>query len=155
MPIPGSNILQQALSVIAASEVNYFMATGRSLNSIGQDVTTYAAPVSLFGSFQPISKSMYEQYGLDLQKSYFNFYVSANIQDTQRDRSGDQIVFGDLRFQCESNTEWFRIDGWKAILCVLIEKVNLTENVFGFGATPSINNNQNFANANFYSGETS
>lgn len=118
--IPGANVLNMALTVIAKQTVIYYRSTGRALNNVGQEVTTYATPVSLLGSFQPVPRNLYTQFGLDLQKSYFTLYVSANLVDLARDVSGDQIVFNNLRYQCESNNDWYDMDGWKGVLCVLI-----------------------------------
>lgn len=116
--IPGSDLLDQALSVIASSTVQYFRATGRSLNNIGQYVTVYADPVDLLGSFQPVAKSLYQNLGLDFQKSYFNFFTSNNVIDLNRDISADQLSFNNVRYQVESATPWYAIDGWVEVRCV-------------------------------------
>ena len=39
--IPGSNLLNMALSVIAKQTVAYYQANGRALNAVGQYVTTF------------------------------------------------------------------------------------------------------------------
>jgi hypothetical protein len=118
MSVPGSNLLTMAFTVIAQQTISYFKENGRTLNVNGQWVTTYDAPVTIKGSFQPVAKNLYEKYGLDFQKEYFNLYAPNSIVDLDRDVSGDQIVYNSTLFQCQSNTEWFTIDGWKAILCV-------------------------------------
>lgn len=118
--IPGGNVLSMAMLVISPQAVQYVQSTGRALNDIGQWVTTYADPVTLYGSFQPVPRKLYEMYGLNLQKSYFTFYVSKNIIDLQRNVSADQLVVGSQKYQCESSNDWYSIDGWDAILCVLI-----------------------------------
>ena len=118
--VPGMNLLNMALTVIQRQSVQYYQYDGRTLNAVGQDVTTYLAPVTKVGSWQPIPRHLYEQLGLDLQKNYFNFYTSNDVLDVQRDVSGDQIVFEGSKYQCESNTEWYKLDGWKGVLCVYI-----------------------------------
>lgn len=118
MSVPGSDILNDALSVIASEAVTYYRYAGRSLNNVGQDITVYDDPITIYGSFQPIQRNLYQQLGLDLQKSYFNFYTSTDMIDVSRDVSGDQIEFQGKRYQCESLTEWYGIDGWVAIRCV-------------------------------------
>lgn len=117
--IPGSNILQMAFSVIATQTVSYYKFLSRTLDAIGLDVATYAAPVTLRGSFQPVPRTLYQQYGLDFSKSYFLFYTSNDAHGVTRDSSGDKLVFNGLNYQCEAETEWFAIDGWAAVLCVL------------------------------------
>lgn len=118
--IPGSNILNIALSVIARQTVSYFAFTGRVLNAVGEDIPSYADSVDIVGSLQPVPRILYEQYGLDLQKTYYTFYTSNPVKDVGRDVSGDQFEFGGQRFQVESNNDWYAQDGWKGVLCVLI-----------------------------------
>ena len=118
--IPGQNLLKMAFNIIATQVIIYNQATGRTLNAVGQDVTTYADPVTIRGSFQPVPRSLYQQYGLDLSKSYFTFYTLLNLIDIQRDVSADQIAFNGATYQCISTNDWFAIDGWEGILCVLI-----------------------------------
>jgi E217 collar protein gp28 len=118
MSIPGGNLLKVALGIIAKQTVSYYQFISRAASAKGQWVATYADPVNLVGSFQPVPRKLYEQYGLDFSKSYFTFYTSNNILSTQRDVSGDQLAFNGVRYQCESNNDWFPIDGWKGVLCV-------------------------------------
>lgn len=118
--IPGSNLLNMASTVIAQQTVTYYQATGRTINSIGQYDTSYAAGAPVVGSFQPIDSKLYTQYGLDLSRTYYTLYSSNNIITVNRDVSGDQLEFNGRRFQCESSVDWFAIDGWKGVLCVLI-----------------------------------
>lgn len=119
---PGSNLLNRSLKIIAKQTVTYYKALARSLNDIGQDATEYDEPVSISGSLQPAPRALYEQLGLDLQKSYYTFYTSNNVIDVGRDASGDQFVFNSQRYQVESNNDWYAQDGWKGVLCVLIGK---------------------------------
>lgn len=147
--IPGSNLLNMAFSIIARQAITYYKATGRTLNDVGQDVTTYAPGIVVLGSFQPVPRRLYEIYGLDLQKDYFTFYASKNIIDVTRDVSGDQLAFNGDRFQCESNNDWFAIDGWKGVLCVRIGLDTGNQRIFGFNAVPSVNTYVNFTNGNF------
>ena len=119
MNIPGSNLLTQAFRLIAQQTVMYFQFLSRAQNAVGQDITTYAAPVPILGSFQPVPKQMYEKYGLDLAKTYATFYTPTNALSVNRDISGDQIVFNGGTYQCESENDWFAIDGWTGVLCVL------------------------------------
>ena len=118
--IPGQNLLNMALTVIQQQTVQYYQYSTRSLNAVGQDVTVYLHAVNIVGSWQPVPKDLYQSYGLDLQKEYFTLYTSNNVLDINRDVSGDQVVFNNFRYQCQSDVEWFALDGWKAVLCVYI-----------------------------------
>jgi hypothetical protein len=149
MAIPGQNILNMALTLIARQTISYYKDAGRQPNVVGQYVTYYFPPVAIVGSFQPVPRRLYEQYGLDLQKNYFTFYTSNNLEDISRDVSGDQIVFNNRRYQCESNNDWFALDGWKGVLCVEITGSIDDLLIFGFNQIPEINNNTNFESGNF------
>lgn len=147
--IPGQNILNMALTVIAQQTVIYYHDLGRSLNNVGQYKTQYATGITMVGSFQPVPRKLYQAYDLDLQRSYFTFHTSHNLLDVNRDVSGDQIAFNGKRFQCESNDEWFSLDGWKEILCVHIGDDQAATAIFGFGSIPTSNTYVNFDNGNF------
>lgn len=121
MPVPGSNLLATALTVISSYKVQYYQFIARTLNDLGQYVTEYEDPVDVRGSFQPVPRNAYDLYGLDWQKSYFIFYTQSNMIDVQRNKTPDKIVNGSQTYVCESNTaDWYQIDKWKALLCVLV-----------------------------------
>lgn len=107
-----------AFSIISKQTVSYYRNTGRSVNDVGQYVSTYDTATQLRGSFQPVPRKLYEQYGLDFQKDYFTFYASTNILDVARNVSGDKITFNGNSYQCESANDWYAVDGWKGVLCV-------------------------------------
>lgn len=116
--IPGQNLLNMALTLIAKQAVIYYRYNSRTSNSVGQDITVYDNPLTMYGSFQAVPRKLYELYGLDLQKKYNTFYTSNNILDVNRDVSGDQIVYNGRRFQVESDIDWYAQDGWKGVLCI-------------------------------------
>lgn len=124
MLVPGSNILNMALSVIAKSSFQYYAFVSRTPNEVGQDIATYASPTILRGSVQPIPRSLYQEYGLDFQRNYVNVYISRDMMDIARDVSGDKIIFNRNTYQCVSKTAWDAIDGWDAVLCVQIPNDN-------------------------------
>lgn len=146
MPIPGQNLLNMSLTVIAKQGVRYYEFAARTLNSVGQYITTYNPVRVIYGSWQPVPRRLYEQLGLDWQKDYFVLYTSTNTLDVTRNVSGDQISFNGQRYQCESNTEWFQLDGWNGILCVHLGDDTADTSVWGFGSF-----NKNFGHGNFMS----
>jgi hypothetical protein len=118
--IPGSNLLQRALTVINAQTVQWLQST-RTLNAIGQYVSDYSDPVNVDGSFQAVPKRNYQQMGLDLNKTYAMFFVSKSIAVVNRDTAGDHVVFEGKTYQSESDTDWYGVDGWKQITLVLLD----------------------------------
>lgn len=129
MLIPGSNILQMALSLIAAQSFQYIAYITRTIQPNGQYLTTYASPITLQGSVQPVPRTLFEQLGLDLQKNYVNIYVSRDILDISRDVSGDQIIYNGNNYQVLSKTAWDAVDGWDAILCVQVQNIAIITQV--------------------------
>lgn len=119
--IPGSNLLATALSVIGAPTVTYYRYAGRSRNEVGQYVTEVSQETRQ-GSVQAVSRNLYEQLGLDLQKNYVWFYAIGSTQDIGRDVSGDQFDFNGSRYEILSLTDWTPIDGWNGALAVQVDK---------------------------------
>lgn len=151
--IPGQNILNMALTVIAKQTVTYLQANGRRLNAIGQDITDYMNPKLIKGSFQPIQKNLYQSLGLDFQKSYFNFFVSKDVIDIRRDFSSDQLIFGNQLFQCLSCTEWIGVDGWVQVLCEYVGTNQPNDKpIFGFDVKPAVSNYVNYGSGNYSPG---
>lgn len=118
MIVPGSNILNLALGVIAAQPAVWYKATGRTQNAIGQWITTYAQPVVIRGSMQPMDKARYEQMGLDMDKDYWSFHTSHPIDGIDRDKAPDVIEYNGKAYQITKQADW-DVDGWRWL--VLIE----------------------------------
>lgn len=123
--IPGGNILNLALTVIAPQSLLYYAYTGRTSNDIGVLESTYAEPVPVFGSFQPVPNSVYSYMGLDFKKEYWMFYSSNNILNLNRGRSGDKLEFNAKEYEVMDADEWHAIDGWNGTLCVLLDNETL------------------------------
>jgi hypothetical protein len=147
--IPGQNLLNMALTLIARQGLTYYRALGRELNDLGLYDTTYANGSVMYGSWQPVPRQLMIQYGLDLQKNYFTFYTSNNVLDLDRDITADQLAFNGELYQVESANNWYRLDGWKGILCIHIGRDTRQSNIFGFGTIPSSNSYVNFEHGNF------
>jgi len=122
--IPGSNLLNAALSVIAAQLVTYHQYTGTVQNDIGTDVATYAANQTIRGSWQPVPRRLYQSLGLDFGRTYVTFYASKDILDVERDVSGDQLTYLNKRYQVLQANDWTGVDGWTGVLVVQIGDEN-------------------------------
>ena len=66
--IPGSNLLSQALTRIAPTEIQWLQFTGRELNDVRQWVSSFADAVTISASVQAVPRSRYKDLGLDFQK---------------------------------------------------------------------------------------
>ena len=116
--IPGSNLLRMAQRIIRPSTVQHYVFVDRTTNEIGMLVSNFDPPVDILGSFQPVPRTLYQAMGLDFRKNYAMFYSTVFLQDVSRDRTGDQLEFGGVRWQIESSNDWHAVDGWNGILCV-------------------------------------
>jgi hypothetical protein len=124
MKVPGSNLLRKAFKVIAKERVDWYRYDSETINAIGMSVKTYSDPIEILGSFQPVSKDKYEQFGLDFQKAYAYFFTSNDNLGVSRDYSGDYIVVQGTRYYMTSDTLWYRFDGWNQVLVVKAELNN-------------------------------
>lgn len=138
MAVPGSNLLAQALTVIASSPVNFLQWQGETIGPTGLSTSTYAAPRTILkGSVQAVDLSRYEQLGLDRQKSYITWYVPNVVVQSIRanpDSNGDVIEWpvdktgallsGARRYQIISDTPWNTQDSWVRVLGVDIGPAN-------------------------------
>lgn len=149
MIVPGSNVLNMALSIINKQTVIYYHYLGRTTNEIGQYVPQFSEGVALQGSFQPVPRNVYRTFGLDLQRDYFTFYASSNLLDIRRGTSSDHIAFNGQRYQCESNNDWYEIDGWKGVLCIRLDHDWAQKMLLGFNTKPLSNSYVNFNQGNF------
>lgn len=116
--IPGSNLLNQAFSLIAKQTVEWYKFDTRVLNDIGLYEDVYFPEITIQGSLQPIHKNLFEKFGLNLAEDYANFYVSTNLIGLGRDYSGDYLIFNNDRYVVQDNAEWFPIDGWTGLLMI-------------------------------------
>ncbi len=120
MTVPGANLLGLALSVIGKQAFQYKAFSSRTTGANGMLIPTYAAAVNISGSVQPVPRSMYQQMGLNFQKSYYWFYVPRSVIDVTRDVAGDKFLWNSGIYQAESKTPWSALDGWDAVLCVQV-----------------------------------
>ena len=115
---PGSNILRRALRVIRPQSAQWYSSTGRTANAIGLLVTTFAEPVTVTGSFQPIDRKLYQLLGLEWSKEYVTYYLTYPVNDVERDQAPDEFVFNGNRYRVMTDTDWNLVDGWNSPIAV-------------------------------------
>lgn len=116
MSIPGLNLLALASTVIRPQETTYFRWLGKTTNDIGYDVPTFAAGVTVYGSFQPVKREKFETLGLDFSKEYATFYATGAFRPVMRSTQPDQFAFNGKRWEVVDLVDWFAQDGWQAAL---------------------------------------
>jgi len=118
MLVPGSNLLAMALGVIGSQTIMLYRATGRTQNAKGDWVTTFASAFPVEGSWQPVDSRKYAELGLDLKRTYFNFYASEQIEGVGRGRGADQCRRDGRIYEVVGDTPWRNVDGWQAAIFV-------------------------------------
>jgi hypothetical protein len=119
MNIPGSNLLGVAMSVLARSTVVYHRRLPSVVQANGIKSNLFADPVTdTSGIVQPVPRNVYAQNGLDLQKSYVDWWVQNDVIDLGRANSGDMIDYKGRRYQLMSEQDWYRMDRWTQVRCV-------------------------------------
>ena len=116
--IPGVNLLNIAFGAIASQSLTWRQYAGRSENALGQFVTTYAEPVTIRGSWQPVQRDQYAEMGLDESKSYFNLYTAHQLRGVEEGRAPDLIDYAGRRYSVHGVTPWAGLDGWNHAVCV-------------------------------------
>lgn len=118
MIVPGSNLLNLAMGVIGAQAAVWYRATGRTQNDMGQYVTSYADPIIVRGSMQPLDKPKYEALGLDMARVHWVFYTSHPIEGVSRGESPDYLEYNGRRLEVVDEANWFVADGWRGLILV-------------------------------------
>lgn len=122
MMVPGSNLLKIAQKLIRFQSVDYYKATGRTMNAARQWVPTYGAATQLQASVQAVSRKTYAQLGLNLNAYYVNIFASLDLIDLARDSSGDKFIYNGDEYKMAQGENWHAQDGWATCLAT---KVNV------------------------------
>ena len=120
-----TNLLQKALKLIPPESFEYVQYTGQTTNSMGVNVPTYAAPVTVKGSVQSPENSLYEQMGLSLEKNYKIFYCSLDIKGNELQPQPDIFYYDGKTYETVKNSNWFNYDGWCGVLAVEVKRKRL------------------------------
>lgn len=118
MIVPGSNLLNMALGVIGRQQIMWSRYIGMTTTSAGVERPTWAAPVAISGSIQPVDANMLTQLGLDWTANYVTFFAPAEFNEIDRDQSSDRISYAGKTYQVTSKTDWLAQDGWQKVICV-------------------------------------
>lgn len=119
--IPGMNLLAVALTAIGSQPVVYYRYTGSTTDGAGREVSQYApARPVMTGSVQTIPREKYDVLGLEMARTYYNWFVPADVTGIGRDCAGDQIEYNGMRLQLTSETPWYMQDGWTSAICVQV-----------------------------------
>lgn len=114
------NLLGLALGAIGAQRAQLAKFTGQTTNAVGHRVASYAAPVPIVASVQPVSEKVYQAMGLDFNKDYVTIRTQANAVAVDRDGKGDKVLYNGKTYLCESSTDWAAQAGWVAIVAVRV-----------------------------------
>lgn len=116
------NILSKASTLIPLKRYQYLKFNSNIVNDVGIITPSYDVAITIKANIQPVNRSVYEQFGLDMQKTYYTIFTSETLQDLQRDKTGDKIIFNGKTLQIESNKgDWDSQYGFNSYLGVQID----------------------------------
>ena len=112
------NLFEIARSVIPTETAQYVQFLGDTVNVIGLSVPTYAEPVDIQASIQPLGDDAYKDLGLDFQKEYYTVYSSQRMHGLNEQAMPDKLRFHGKEFTVQKTTYWNEYDGWGYVLVV-------------------------------------
>lgn len=116
------NIFASASRLIPQRNYQYLQFSNNSINDVGIVANSYSTEITIKANIQPVNRSVYEQFGLDMQKTYYTVFSSTLMQDLQRDVTGDQVIFNGKTLQIESTQgDWNSQYGFNSYLAVQID----------------------------------
>jgi len=115
------NLLKQATHLIPMDDVIYYKYSSKALDDVGREVLTFASPLNIKANVQAVSRNRYVELGLDLNKKYVTIFTYENMQDVDRDKSGDKFIYNGETFKVESETDWLAKDLWTYYTAVRID----------------------------------
>lgn len=122
MSVPGRNNLALAMSVLQPQTAALSRYAGRVTNAAGQQVASYADPVTVTGgSIQPVAASRYEQLGLDRTKRYVQWWALTSIFGTARLRAPDRFNWNGADYEVTQEDDWHSQDGWVRVIAVRLD----------------------------------
>lgn len=123
MIVPGSNLLRIAGKMIRFQRVQWRAWTGRTENHLGQWVSEYGPPVTIRGSWQPVSRERFARQGLEFARKYVNFYTSHPVRGVETNRGADLLDYRGWRYEVVNVEPWGAEDGWSHILAVRVGEI--------------------------------
>lgn len=120
--IPGSNLLNMALSVIQpTSGAAYQAYVGEIENDMGTTVNTYGPTTPLFGaSIQPLTMAQVQVNGLAIDKNYVTVWMQNVLEGAYRGRQCDRILWNNATWEVLPESNWMVQDGWKTVTAVML-----------------------------------
>ena len=112
------NLFNLATTVIPPETAQYIEFKGNTVNEIGLSVPTYAEPVEIKASIQPVGDSSYKDLGLDFQKEYYTVYSNQRMHGLNEQSQPDKLYFHGKDFIVQKTCYWNEYDGWGYVLAV-------------------------------------
>ena len=116
------NLFEMATKVIPPETIQYYHFTGDEINSIGKSVPTYADPIDVKASVQPVGDDFYKALGLDFQKEYYYVYSNQRMYGINEQNQPDCVAFHGHTYMVHKNCHWDEYNGWGYVMVVKDEK---------------------------------
>src|SRR5574344_769176 len=115
-----SNLQALASAAIPQQVVLHHRFIGNVTNDMGYKVSTYADPVEITGSFQPMSAQDAARLGLSFRQVNATLYTSAPIALTGEGAQPDRIEYSGKLYDVIGVTDFKVQDGWAQYVLVAV-----------------------------------
>jgi hypothetical protein len=115
-----SNLQALASAVIPQQVVLHHRFIGNVTNDMGYKVPTYADPIEIMGSFQPMTAQDAAKLGLSFRQVNATFYTSASITLAGEGSQPDRIEYGGKLYDVIGVTDFKVQDGWAQYVLVAV-----------------------------------
>ena len=114
------NLQALASTAIPQQVVLHHRYIGNVTNDMGYNVPTYAIPVEITGSLQPMAAQDAAKLGLSIRQANATFYTSADITLAGEGSQPDRIEYGRKLYEVIGVTDWKTQDGWAQYILVAV-----------------------------------
>lgn len=113
-----NNLHALAATVIPQQQLKLIKFTGNVTNDAGYDVPSYAEPVEITGSFQPMTAQDSAKLGLDFRQVHATLHTSADVALAGKGTQPDRIEYGGKLYDAIGVADWKAQDGWAEFVLV-------------------------------------
>lgn len=114
------NLQALAATAVPQQQLKLIKFTGNVTNDAGYDVPSYADPVDITGSIQPMSADTAARLGLDFRETRAVLYTSADIALAKEGTQPDRVEYGGKLYDAVSITDWRHQDDWAHFMLVAV-----------------------------------
>lgn len=112
------NVLQKAFSMLPHKTIylKRFIRVETAENGLNNII--YSEPIAIEANVQPVDTSVYNDLNLEFGKNYFYVHSLSEIRSLEEQEASDILFVDGKRLNVISSANWYKFNGWSAVLCV-------------------------------------